>query len=88
MNALQICHGGVIFSLADTAVGFAANSRGNTSVGLTNTIHFLKKVNPGDTLTAETKELHNGKKTAVYDVIITNQAGQEIAVLRGTAFRL
>ena len=87
MNGLGIVHGGIAFSLADSAFAFACNNRNVLSVALDTAINFLKPVHVGDVLTAETKELHNGKSTGLYQITITNQNGHVAAVFKGTCFR-
>src|SRR5699024_9763506 len=75
------------FSLADSALAFASNSYGRVALGLENNISYMKKVTPGDTLTAKTEELNIGNRTGVYNVIITNQDEKKIATFRGTVYR-
>ena len=87
INGLGIIHGGVTFSLADSAFAFACNNRNNLSVALDTSINFLKPVHVGDTLVAEAKEMHNGRSTGLYQVIITNQHQQQLALFKGTCFR-
>ena len=87
MNGLNVIHGGIAFSLADSAFAFACNSRNNLSLALETSISFLKPVFIGDELTAEAKEIRNGKSTGVYMVDITNQHNQLIALFKGTCFR-
>jgi acyl-CoA thioesterase len=87
VNGFKIAHGGIAFSLADSALAFACNNRNNLSVALDVTITFTKAVNIGDTLTAEAKEIHNGKSTGVYLVNVHNQTGQQVALFKGTCFR-
>jgi acyl-CoA thioesterase len=87
MNGLNIIHGGIAFSLADSAFAFACNSRNNLSVALDTSINFLKPVHPGDELFAEAKEIHNGKSTGLYHVTITNQRSHTVALFKGTCFR-
>ena len=87
MNGLNIVHGGIAFSLADSAFAFACNSRNNLSVALDTSINFLKPVHPGDELFAEAKEIHNGKSTGLYHVTITNQRSHTVALFKGTCFR-
>lgn len=87
INGLGIVHGGVAFSLSDTAFAFACNSRNNLSVALDTSINFLKPVQPGDELTAEAKEIHNGKSTGLYHITITNQHNHIVALFKGTCFR-
>jgi acyl-CoA thioesterase len=87
INGLGIVHGGIAFSLADSAFAFACNNRNVLSVALDTSINFLKPVHFGDILTAETTELHHGKSTGLYNVSITNQHQQVVAVFKGTCFR-
>ena len=87
INGFGIVHGGVAFSLADSAFAFACNNRNVLSLALDTAINFLKPVHVGDVLTAETKELHNGKSTGLYQITITNQNGHVVAVFKGTCFR-
>ncbi len=87
MNGFGIVHGGLAFSLADSAFAFACNNRNNISVALDVTITFTKAVNVGDTLTAEAKENHNGRSTGVYLITITNQKNEQVAFFKGTCFR-
>ncbi len=87
LNGFGIVHGGLAFSLADSAFAFACNNRNNISVALDVTITFTKAVNVGDTLTAEAKENHNGRSTGVYLITITNQKNEQVAFFKGTCFR-
>lgn len=87
INGFGIVHGGIAFSLADSAFAFACNNRNVLSVALDTSINFLKPVHPGDILTAEAKELHNGKSTGLYHISISNQKDHIVAVFKGTCFR-
>ena len=87
LNGFGIVHGGIPFSLADSAFAFACNNRNNLSVALDVTITFTKAVKPGDILIAEAKEIHNGRSTGVYLIIITNQLEESVALFKGTCFR-
>ncbi len=87
LNGFGIVHGGLAFSLADTAFAFACNNRNNISVALDVTITFTKAVNVGDVLTADAKEIHNGRSTGVYIITITNQKNEQVAFFKGTCFR-
>ena len=87
INGLGTIHGGIAFSLADSAFAFACNNRNNLSVALDTSINFTKATRPGDVLTAETKELHNGRSTGLYIITITNQRGEPVAHFKGTCFR-
>lgn len=88
LNGFGIVHGGIAFSLADSAFAFACNNRNNLSVALDTAINFTKAVQVGDSLTAEAKEIHNGKSTGLYHITITNQQQQVVAVFKGTCFRM
>lgn len=86
-NGLGITHGGIAFALADSAFAFACNSRNNLSVALDTAINFIKPVHEGDELTAEAKEIHNGKSTGLYHINISNQNEHLVAFFKGTCFR-
>lgn len=87
INGFGIIHGGIAFSLADSAFAFACNNRNNLSVALDTSITFTKATRPGDVLTAEAKELHNGRSTGLYLITITNQHNEQVALFKGTCFR-
>ena len=87
VNGFGIVHGGLPFSLADSAFAFACNNRNNLSVALDVTITFMKAVNVGDILTAEAKEIHNGRSTGVYLISVINQKNEQVALFKGTCFR-
>ena len=87
INGFGIVHGGVAFSLADSAFAFACNNRNNLSVALDTSINFIKPVHVDDLLRAEAKELHNGRSTGLYHITISNQHGHVVALFKGTCFR-
>ena len=87
INGFGIVHGGVAFSLADSAFSFACNNRNNLSVALETSINFIKPVHVDDVLTAKAKEIHNGKSTGIYHVSIFNQNNHLVALFKGTCFR-
>ena len=87
INGIGVVHGGVAFSLADSAFAFACNSRNNLSLAIDTSINFVKAVNVGDVLTAEAKEMHNGKSTGLYHIEVTNQDDARVALFKGTCFR-
>ena len=87
INGFGIVHGGITFSLADSAFAFACNNRNILSVALDTSINFLKPVQVNDVLIAEAKELHNGRSTGLYHINITNQQNETVAVFKGTCFR-
>ncbi len=87
INGFGIIHGGIAFALADSAFAFACNNRNNLSVALDTSITFTKATRPGDVLTAEAKELHNGRSTGLYLITITNQQSEQVGLFKGTCFR-
>jgi acyl-CoA thioesterase len=87
LNGFGIIHGGIAFSLADSAFAFACNNRNNLSVALDTSIVFTKQTLPGNVLTAEAKEIHNGRSTGLYHISVTNQQGELVAQFKGTCFR-
>jgi acyl-CoA thioesterase len=87
VNGFGIAHGGIAFSLADSAFAFACNNRNDLSVALDTSINFIKQVTVGDMLTAEAVELHNGRSTGLYHITITNQDQVRVALFKGTCFR-
>lgn len=87
VNGFGIIHGGVTFSLADSAFAFACNNRNQLSVALDTSINFIRPVHVGDELTAEAKELHNGKSTGLYQIEIVNQKSHLVAQFKGLCYR-
>src|SRR5687767_7024925 len=87
INGFGVTHGGIAFSLADSAFAFACNNRNNLSMALDTSINFTKATMPGDVLVAEAKELHNGRSTGLYLITVTNQHNQQVALFKGTCFR-
>jgi acyl-CoA thioesterase len=87
INGFAVVHGGIAFSLADSAFAFACNNRNVLSMALDTSINFIKPVHVGDVLTAEAKELHNGKSTGLYHINITNQNHHLVAQFKGLCYR-
>lgn len=87
MNGFGITHGGVAFSLADSALAFSCNNRNTLTLAQDTSINFMKPSKVGDVLTAESKEVHNGRSTGLYLITIHNQHGDQIALFKGTCFR-
>lgn len=83
VNGHRLCHGGLIFTLADSAFAFACNSYNVVTVASGASIEFLLPGNEGDELTATAQEQSRSRRTGVYDVTVTNQAGACIALFRG-----
>ncbi|WGI21935.1 hydroxyphenylacetyl-CoA thioesterase PaaI [Amylibacter sp. IMCC11727] len=82
-NGHDICHGGFIFTLADSTFAFACNSYNQATVAQHNTITFVAAGQLGDTLTATAKEVSKTGRNGIYDVDVTNQDGVLIASFRG-----
>ncbi len=87
LNGFGIVHGGVLFAAADSAFAFACNSYGRLSVALDVTINFVKPAEVGEVVYAEATEIYCGNKTGLYDVKLTNERGDLLAVFKGTAYR-
>lgn len=87
VNGFGIVHGGVSFSLADSAFAFACNNRNQLSVALDTSINFTHPVQIGDQLTAEATELHHGKTTGLYQISIHNQQQRLVAQFKGLCYR-
>lgn len=83
VNGHEICHGGLIFSLADSAFAFACNSHDVTTVAAQCQISFLAPARLGDRLIAEAVERHRRAKSGITDVTVTNGAGETVALFRG-----
>ena len=86
-NGFNIAHGGISYSLADSALAFAANSDGIQSLSVETSISHTKKVMSGDTLIASTQEISKNNKNAVYNINITNQDNIKIAYFQGKVYR-
>ena len=83
LNGHKVCHGGILFALADTAFACASNSRNQCSVTAGAQIDFLRRAVEGDVLHATAVELSAGRRLGLYDVNITNQLGDTVAMFRG-----
>src|SRR5476651_1521667 len=82
-NGQAMCHGGLIFTLADSSFGFACNSRNQRAVAAGCSIEFLAPAQLGDRLTAECREQAVAGRIGLYDARVTNQKGELIALFRG-----
>ena len=88
VNGFGVCHGGLIFTLADTAFAFACNAYDQVSVAATAHIEFLRPAKLNDTLSARAQEEHRGRKSGVYSIVVENQAGEQVALFRGRSASL
>src|SRR5258708_3148162 len=88
LNGHAICHGGFIFTLADSAFAFACNSYNLTTVASGCAIDFIAPAHEGDLLTAVAQERSVSGRTGVYDIEVTNQRGERVAFFRGKSYRI
>lgn len=86
VNGFHIAHGGIAYSLADSALAFSSNSYGVHCFSIQTEISHLSKVKVGDILTANCQEIHRGNKTGVYQVVLSNQDNKQVAHFKGTVF--
>jgi len=88
VNGHAIAHGGVTFTLADSAFAFACNSRNVPNVALQASISYIGAVRLGDRLVAEAQERSSKGRTGVYDVTVTRGDGEVVALFRGVCYRI
>jgi len=88
VNGHHICHGGMIFSLADTTFAYACNSYNKTTVASACHIDFLAPAKEGETLEAEAVEQSASGRTGVYDVTVRTTGGRTVALFRGKSYRI
>jgi acyl-CoA thioesterase len=87
-NGHRICHGGLIFTLADSAFAAACNSYNESSVAAAASIDFLAPAREGDELVADASEVWRSGRTGIYEIKVTNQRGELIALFRGRSHRI
>ncbi len=83
INGFGVCHGGYLFTLADTAFAFACNSYDRVTFAAGATIDFLRPVHVGDRLVAVAQERHRGRTQGLYDVTVRDQDERVVAQFRG-----
>jgi len=88
LNGHAICHGGFIFALADSAFAFSCNSYNLTTVASGCAIDYMAPAREGDVLTARARERSVSGRTGVYDIEVSNQRGETIALFRGKSYRI
>ncbi len=88
LNGHQICHGGFIFTLADSTFAFACNSRNHNTVANGCSIEFLRPAHEGDVLTAEGVEQNLAGRNGIYDIRVNNQKSQAVALFRGKSTQI
>jgi acyl-CoA thioesterase len=88
VNGHGLCHGGLLFTLADSAFAFACNSYNESTVAAAASIDFLAGAREGDVLTAEARELWRTRRNGLYETTIFNQRGERLALFRGRSYRI
>ncbi|BCQ51399.1 hydroxyphenylacetyl-CoA thioesterase PaaI [Burkholderia gladioli] len=88
LNGHHTCHGGLIFTLADSTFAFACNSRNLNTVAAGCSIEFLRPVFENEVLTAEAVEQALAGRHGIYDIRVTNRAGETVAMFRGKSARI
>jgi acyl-CoA thioesterase len=87
INGFGVCHGGITFSLADSALALAANTGDTVALALETNISFTAPAWPGDRLTVRLERQSHGARVNVYTAIVTNQKGKTVGLFRGTIYR-
>lgn len=87
VNGFGVAHGGVVYSLADSALAFASNTHGRVTVSIDNGITYPAAVHVGDELTAIATMQSSTKRLGFFSVVVTNQAGTTVAGFRGTVYK-
>jgi acyl-CoA thioesterase len=87
LNGFGVCHGGVTFSLADSAFAFASNSHGRVSLSIENSMTYPAAVRAGDVLVARAEEESGSARLGFFRVVVTNQRDETVALFRGTVYK-
>ena len=87
-NVHDTCHGGLIFTLADSAFGYACNSHNKNAVAVTCMIEYMRPAYVGDVLTATGREQGLEGRNGVYDIRVENQKGELVALFRGKSTQI
>ncbi|MBK7887902.1 MAG: hotdog fold thioesterase [Bacteroidetes bacterium] len=87
LNGFSIAHGGITFSLADSALAFAANSHGQRSVSVETSISHTEPLMENDEIIATAIEMNRSNKIGIYQVTVSNQHGRTVALFKGTVYR-
>ena len=87
VNGFGVCHGGIAFSLADSALAFASNTHGRLTVSIENSIRYPAAIMPGDVLTAAAVELSASRRLAYFDVTVRKSNGDIVGLFKGTVYR-
>ena len=87
VNGFGVCHGGIAFSLADSALAFASNTHGKVTVSIENSIRYPAPIMPGDVLTATAVQESAGRRLAFFNVTVEKAPGDVVGLFRGTVYR-
>lgn len=87
LNGFGVSHGGIVYSLADSALAFACNTNGHVTVAVDNTVSYPVPVNEGDELIAVAEEESTGSRLAFYRVTVARQDGTVVGLLHATVYR-
>ena len=87
VNGFGVAHGGIVYSLADSALAFAANTNGNVTVAIDNAITYPAAINAGDVLTATCTKDSTTRRLGFYRVTVKNQGGAIVATFKGTVYK-
>ena len=87
LNGFAIAHGGITYSLADSALAFASNSHGRKSVSVETSISHTVSLKEGDVITAVAEEISLSNKIGIYSITVTNQDNVTVALFKGTVYR-
>jgi len=87
LNGFGIAHGGITYSLADSALAFASNSHGRMSVSIETSVSHIEQLKEGDVITAVAEEVSLSNKIGIYHIAITDQKNKKVALFKGTVYR-
>lgn len=87
LNGFAIAHGGITYSLADTALAFSSNTQGRKSVSIETSISHTESLKEGDVITASAEEISLSNKIGIYQINIKNQHDKIVALFKGTVYR-
>ncbi|MGQ0643657.1 MAG: hydroxyphenylacetyl-CoA thioesterase PaaI [Gemmatimonadaceae bacterium] len=87
LNGFGVAHGGIVFSVADSAFAFACNTHGRVTVSIENSITYPVAIRQGDILTAVAREEAGSERLGYYRVDVTRQSDELVGLFRGTAYR-
>src|ERR1051326_2794568 len=87
VNGFGVAHGGIAYSLADSALAFAANTHGKVTVAIDNGITYPAPINTGDVITAVAELISSTKRLTFFTVMVTNQRNETVAAFKGTVYK-